>query len=83
MIVGKFFDRIMHDYNAKYIISILIGLGIATIFRKSCKNNDCYVFKGPFTSEIKDHIYSYNNKCYKFIPKNIKCNSKEKQIEFA
>lgn len=81
--MNKFFNKLMHDNNAKYIISILIGLGLATIFRKSCKNNDCYSFKGPFSTEIKDNIYSYNNKCYKFILKNIKCNSKEKQIHIA
>ena len=79
----KSIQRFMHDDNAKYIISILIGLGIATIFRKACKNDDCYIFKGPFTSEIHDNIYSFNNKCYKFLPKNIKCNTKQKQILFA
>jgi hypothetical protein len=79
----KSIQKFMHDNNAKYLISILIGLGIATIFRKACKNDDCYTFKGPYTTEIHDSIYSFNNKCYKFVPKNIKCKSKEKQIQFA
>lgn len=79
----KIFERFLQDNNAKYLISILIGLGIATIFRKACKNDDCFVFKGPLTSEIKDKIYSFNNKCYKFFPKSITCNSKAKQVEFA
>ena len=50
--------KFMHDNNAKYLISILIGLGIATIFRKSCKNDDCYIFKGPYTTEIENNIYT-------------------------
>ena len=75
--------KFMHDNNAKYLISILIGLGIATIFRKSCKNDDCYIFKGPYTTEIENNIYSFNNKCYKFIPKNITCKSKKQQFNFA
>jgi hypothetical protein len=79
----KLFEKFLHDNNAKYLISILIGLGIATIFRKACKNDDCYIFKGPYSSEIKDKIYSFNNKCYKFIPKTITCNSKQKQVKFA
>ena len=79
----KLFEKFMKDNNAKYLISILIGLGLATIFRKSCKNDDCYVFKGPYSSEILDKIYSFNDKCYKFYPKSITCNTKEQQISFA
>ena len=77
--------RLLQNNNitAKHIISILIGLGIASIFRKVCKNDDCYEFKGADNEEIKKNIYEYNNKCYQFIAKNLKCNSNKKQVRFA
>ena len=79
----KSIEKILETNIAKPVISILIGLGLASIFRKACKNDDCYTFKGPYTSEIEENIYSFNGKCYKFTPKNIKCQTKQQQIHFA
>lgn len=79
----KSIEKILASNIATPIISILIGLGLASIFRKACINDDCYTFKGPYTSEIEENIYSFDGKCYKFTPKNIKCKTKQQQINFA
>ena len=31
----------------KYMISIIIGIGFASLFRKVCGDDKCYIFKGP------------------------------------
>jgi hypothetical protein len=67
---------------SKYIVSIILGLGLASLFRKVCKDRNCIIFKGPALDEIKDKIYNYNDKCYNFVEKSIKCNSKDKSVEF-
>ena len=79
----KSIEKILESNIATPIISILIGLGLASIFRKACVNGDCYIFKGPYTSEIEENIYSFDGKCYKFTLKNIKCKTKKQQINFA
>ena len=39
--------RLIHSGFGKVIIPILLGLGLATMFRKVCKDRNCIVFKAP------------------------------------
>ena len=65
--------RIINSERGKIVFSILLGLGLSTIFRQSCKSNKCLIFKAPTLDQIKNKIFNYNNKCYKFIEKSISC----------
>jgi len=65
------------------MISIIIGIGIASLFRKTCDTKDCMIFKGPEFDKISETTYKYNNKCYKFSEKNVSCNKNKKQVDFA
>lgn len=66
----------------KYFISIIFGLGLASLFRKSCENRSCIIFKGPNMKDITEQNYKYGEKCYSFKEKSIKCGTKSKQIQF-
>jgi hypothetical protein len=35
---------LLNSTKGKIIVSILLGFGIATLFRKSCENRKCLVF---------------------------------------
>ena len=50
----------------KILISILWGLGLACIFRQSCKGRNCIIYKAPNPNIIKDKVYMFDNKCYKY-----------------
>ena len=39
--------RLMYGKYSKYVISAVLGLGLATLFRKVCNNRSCLVFFGP------------------------------------
>lgn len=70
----------------KIVISIIIGLGLASMFRHVCRGKDCYKFIGPKHSEIKDQIFSYdsnNDQCYLLNEKNTSCSNNKKNINFA
>ena len=58
--------RLLYSEVGKYIISILLGLGLATLFRKVCKDRNCMVFKAPELKKIKEQIFKFQDKCYKF-----------------
>lgn len=73
----------MKSKFGKNLLSVLIGVGIASLFRRSCDNGSCMEFKGPSFDKISKTIYRYNNKCYKFNENNVSCNNYKKQIEFA
>lgn len=49
-------------------ISIILGLGLASLFRQACKGDKCVVIKGPKLQEIEKHIYKIDDKCYKYKP---------------
>ena len=71
----KIFERFLQDNNAKYLISILIGLGIATIFRKACKGRECIIVKSPDLREYERGVYEFDSKCYTFKSKVTNCDA--------
>jgi hypothetical protein len=71
----KIRNIIENEYTAN-IISIVWGLGLATIFRHSCKTRNCIIIQGPDPNEIKDNNYKFNDKCYKYDAYAVSCDSK-------
>ena len=72
--------NIINSERGKIIFSILLGLGLATLFRQSCKKNNCLVYKAPNLSNINNQIFQHNNKCYKFNEKSVSCSKTDKKI---
>ena len=60
------FKRLLHSSLGKIIISILIGLGLATLFRKVCNDKNCLTFKGPILGDIDGKIYKHGEKCFSY-----------------
>ncbi len=56
------------------ILSIILGVGLATIFRKVCQGNSCLVIKGPALEEVNKYYYKMEDDCYKYKPYAAKCN---------
>jgi hypothetical protein len=77
--LGKF----VHTKTGQIIMSILLGFGLACLFRSVCKNKDCILFYAPPLEDFKDKIYkNANGKCvqYDYIP--TKCNPTAKIVSF-
>ena len=77
------FKRLLYSPLGQTFISILLGFGIATLFRKACNKRNCLVFQAAPLSKIKGQVFKYDNKCYKFTPKAESCNNDKKTVEFA
>ena len=75
-------QKIINSTRGKYVVSILLGLGLATLFRKACTNQNCLVFKAPPMSEIKNKIFEFDNKCYTYNEKHATCDTSKKIIKF-
>ena len=76
--LGKF----VHTQTGKYIMSILLGLGLASLFRTVCKGNNCIAFHAPPLEKMKDKIYKNGEKCVKYNPVATKCSLNAKTIDF-
>tara|TARA_B110000495_G_C22849876_1_gene495572 strand:- start:598 stop:837 length:240 start_codon:yes stop_codon:yes gene_type:complete len=77
------FKRLIHTDIGRIIISILLGLGLATLFRKVCNDRSCMIFKAPQLKKIKGQIFKYGKKCYKFNEEIENCNNNKKIVQFA
>lgn len=73
----------LHTPKGRIVVSIILGLGLASLFRKVCNDRNCLVFKAPSLEEVSSNTYAYGDKCYNFKPKAMKCGSVEKQVLFS
>ena len=62
-------------------ISILLGLGLATLFRKACKGKECLDFNGPVISEIDGKTYKFGEECYKYSLQSTHCDKTKTVID--
>jgi len=78
-----FVRRLIYSKFGQNIISILLGLGLATFFRKACNDRNCLLFRGPDMDNIRGKIFKYNDKCYKYKENAQTCDKTKKIVEFA
>jgi hypothetical protein len=80
--MGFHLGKFVHTENGKILMSILLGFGLATLFREVCKGRNCIIFHSVSLEETKGKIYKYDNKCYKYEIKNEKCDPTKKIVSF-
>ena len=78
-----YIKRLLHSKFGKVVISILLGLGLATLFRKVCNDRNCLLLKGPKLSNIRGKTFKYNDKCYKYKENATTCDKTKKIVDFA
>jgi hypothetical protein len=84
--INNLINNLLYTYNGRIILSIILGLGLASLFRKICEGKNCYSFIGPKQNDLRDQIFSYdskNNKCYTLREETVKCNTSKQSLYFA
>ena len=80
--MGLYLDKFVHTVTGRTIMSILLGFGLASLFRNVCKDKNCRVFHAPPLDDFKDKIYRNDGKCVKFVPAATKCSLNTKTVTF-
>ena len=78
-----YLDRFVHSNNGKIIMSVILGIGLATLFRSVCKGRSCRVIKSPPMEELEGQTYKFDDKCYKLEKNAIKCDKSKNIINIA
>jgi hypothetical protein len=68
---------IIDSEKGQILISIILGLGLASLFRKVCTDNNCVVIEGPPLEEVENKIFKQESKCYRYKSVSTKCNIKK------
>lgn len=76
-----YIEKVFKMKHFNIVISVILGLGLASLFRKACDKRDCMIFKAPKTDEM-NKIYKFQNKCYKFNLEGAKCDKNKKIVSF-
>lgn len=74
--------RLLYGEYSKIIISIILGFGLATLFRFSCESIECLKFVGPSPSILKTKTFKYEDGCMKLKHKAVKCDNNKKKVRF-
>lgn len=77
------FEKLLHSEIGKVFVSVILGLGLATLFKTACYGNKCYNFVGPDFNAIKNKKYKFNGKCYSYDENAVSCNKNKKQLFFT
>jgi hypothetical protein len=66
-------NKLLNTKTGSIVVSIILGLGLAALFRRACKNNSCIVIKGPKMEDVNNFYYKINHECYKYKPVISEC----------
>ena len=67
------FGKFVHTTTGKQMMSVILGLGLASLFRAVCKKYDCINFYATPLDKIEGHIFQVGDKCVKYNYKSAKC----------
>jgi hypothetical protein len=73
---------LLNSPMGKVFISILLGLGLATMFRTVCEEKNCIRFAGPVISDVDGKIFKHGEKCYKYeVESSGKCDETKRVLD--
>jgi len=62
---------------------MLLGFGLATLFRQVCVGKNCTIFNAPPVEEIDGETYKFDDLCYEFHKNAVKCDNKKEIVGFS
>ena len=77
----SYLDKIVNHKLGSILLSIILGLGLAAMFRKACKGRDCIVHYGPPNHQAEKNVYLWENKCYRFKAVPTSCKGKKELVK--
>jgi hypothetical protein len=67
----------MNSPLGSIIISVILGLGLAALFRTVCHGDGCMIVKAPDLNDLQKYVYrtgsSKGATCYKYSPEEVAC----------
>ena len=75
--------NVLYSRSGRIIISILLGLGLSTLFRRVCDNRSCMVFRAAPIDKVKGQVFKFGKKCFEYTLDAEKCSKDKKKLNYA
>jgi hypothetical protein len=75
--------RLLNTELGRFFVSVMLGIGLATLFRKACTDKNCIVFNGPVIDEVDGKTYKFGEFCYQYKLIPSKCDPTKKTVEIG
>jgi hypothetical protein len=76
-------SKFVHTETGRILMSILLGIGLATFFRQVCVGKGCLSYNAPPVAEIDGEIYKFDDTCYELQKNAVKCDNKKEIVTFS
>jgi len=63
----------MRTVAGRRLISVILGLGLASLFREACTDDRCLVVRGPKLSDVYKRTFRLDDRCYTYRPVATTC----------
>lgn len=65
--------NLLDDPYGRIAVSVILGLGLATLLRQTCKGSSCVIVHGPPLRDVQRYVYKVDDDCFKYTPYASKC----------
>jgi hypothetical protein len=75
-------SKLVSSNTGRYVMSVILGLGLATIFREVCDGGICIQRQAPPLEKLNNQVYKFGKKCYRFEKIPVPCDKKKEIVSF-
>ena len=80
--------KFIETESGKALISIILGLGVASLFRKKpcsygkseTEKRDCYKFVSPDMKTVEEKVFKYGDQCFSYSSKSSPCDQSKTKV---
>ena len=66
--------KFAQDDVGSIVISVLLGLGLAAMFRTACRGDGCVIIKSPNLQDVQSRTFRVSrDECYQYTPEVVPC----------
>ncbi len=76
------FSKFLKSDVGRKLMSVILGLGLATVLRERCKGKRCNYITSPPFEEINSKTFRFEEKCYKYQPEAVSCDNSKTTYQF-
>jgi hypothetical protein len=67
------FRDLFKDKKFNVVFSVILGLFVASLFKRPCIGGKCNNYMPPPVAEVEGSVYTIGDKCYRFKTRDMVC----------